>query len=126
MKRFLQFAACMCLAGLMSGCACNDYSLAHPFKNKPIRSKLRSWCKGDACSTCNTPAGQMMNCDSNVAPLCDNCGTIGPAMQPAINAPVENGQVPSPAPATEETSFLNSTNSFNAGLVSDIVSPPDF
>ena len=48
------------------------------------------------------------------------------AMQPIINAPVENGQVPSPAPATEETSFLNSNNSFNTGLVSDIVSPPDF
>ena len=68
----------------------------------------------------------MLSYDSNVAPLCDNCGTIGPAMQPAINAPVENGQVPSPAPATEETSFLNATDSFNAGLVSDIVSPPDF
>jgi hypothetical protein len=47
-------------------------------------------------------------------------------MQPSINAPVENGQVPSPAPATEETSFLNATNSFSADLISDIVSPPDF
>ena len=67
-----------------------------------------------------------MNCDSNVAPLCDNCGTNDPAMQPIINAPVENGQDTAPAPATEETSSLNSNDAFKTGLVSDIVSPPDF
>ena len=43
------------------------------FQGQPVRSLFR----GAPCSTCNPPAGQPANCDSNVAPLCQdgNCGS---------------------------------------------------
>lgn len=87
--------AVLILAG--SGCAtssCNDGLFGGRlfqgrlfnggfFQGQPVRSLFR----GAPCSTCNPPAGRPSNCDSNVAPLCQNgnCGSGGL---------IESGQAP--------------------------------
>lgn len=146
MKKFLYFAACVGLAGLMSGCACRDYSFSNPFKNRPVRTKVRSWFQGDPCNTCNAPAGQPMNFGTNVSPLCDNCGSVGSIGQPVysgnvvpgvqlyddpnLNGPLSTpafGQgIENPTPVYPDGGVQIRTDAIGTGVASDVVFPPKF
>ena len=146
MKKFLYIAACVGLAGLMSGCASRDYSCDNPFKNRPLRTKWRSWTRGDACDTCNAPAGQPINCDSNVAPLCDSCGPAGQIGQPVyssntvpgvqlydnpnlnapLSTPVYNQGIEYPAPIESNGGAQIQNNGIGAGMASDVPRPAPF
>lgn len=146
MKKFLYFAACVGLAGLMSGCSWNDCSSSNPFRNRPIRTKLRSCFGGDACSTCNPPAGQPFNCDSNVAPLCDSCGESGTVGQPVysgyadpgvqlyedpnlnapLSTPIYNQRIENPSPIYPDSGAQIQSGAFGTGVATETVSPPNF
>ena len=84
MKNLLPLLACAALTFVMSGCASNSCSTPGLLPNQPIRNTFRSiFMRGEACNTCNPPVGQP-NCGTNVAPLCNACGTgLNPAGQPA-------------------------------------------
>ncbi len=146
MKKFLYFAACVGLAGLMSGCAYNDYSCNNPFKNRPVRTKIRSWFGGDPCSTCNAPAGQPTNCGTNVAPLCDSCGTSGsmsqsyypgtgdpgvqlyedPNLNAPLSAPVYNQGIENPSPVYPDAGAQIQNGPYGTGVANETVLPPNF
>ena len=146
MKKFLCFAACVGLAGLISGCACRDCPPDNPFKNKPIRTKLRSCFGGDPCNTCNPPAGQTINCDSNTAPLCDSCNTPGsfgqpvysggadPGVQlyedPNLNAPMStpvfNQRIENPSPVYPDAGAQIQNGAIGTGVANEVITPPNF
>lgn len=145
MNKFLCFAACVGLAGLMSGCAYSDYSLNNPFKNRPIRTKIRSWCGGDPCSTCSPPCGQPINCDSNVAPLCDSCAPAGSLGQPVysgnadpgvqlyedpnlnapMSTPIYNQRIENPSPIYPDGVQIQN-GAIGTGVANEAVMPPNF
>ena len=99
MKKILYLAICLSL-GSMLGCAgtcgpCGSSSSIFGngplIKNQPVRDTIRSWFRGDECSTCNPPAGQTQF--GNVAPLCDTCGSdVGiPTGQPIYSGSPDPG-----------------------------------
>ena len=158
MKKMLYLVICLGLVAPMIGCATGGSSI---FQNGccqstpgPIRSTIRSWFQGDACSTCNPPAGQLSNCGTNFAPLCDSCGhsaiptTVGtgvntPPVQyygetnlngpatsfesPVIQSPAPLQNVPTPAPASGSSTRLESRveSLFGASSTESVV-PPQF
>ena len=117
MKKNSYVVVCLILAmGLvfvMSGCNTCGQSR---FNNQPIRTRIHSWFHGDPCNTCNPPAGQPINCDSNVAPLCDTCGTE--FAQPVYSGqadpgiPYYNGETNLNPPITSPGPVYNETGSY--------------
>ena len=55
-------------------------------RNQPFRDSVRNWFRGDECDTCNAPAGIPANCNSNVAPLCDQYGSQFGQAQPVYSS----------------------------------------
>ena len=145
-RKVLAFVACLGLVAAMSGCATNTgcgggFSLFqnNPFKDRPVRNSIRSWFQGDACSTCNPPAGLPANCGSNVAPLCDNCATqqgLGGQQVTLYGGTNLNGPesgIPNPAPIyTEDGTVTNGvvgeiqSGVYGADIVNGGVNPPNF
>ena len=85
MKSRLSLIACIGLITALSGCASNNCSPS-PFgqflQNQPVRSSIRSlFTRGDECNTCNPSVGQP-TCGTNMAPMCNACGSSLPAGQP--------------------------------------------
>ena len=148
MNRNLYAVVCLSLAlGLivvLSGCSSSSGSSCNPsyrpFQN--VRSSIRSCFQGDPCNTCNPPAGQPANCGTNVAPLCESCGT---GAQPVFPGTVDQGvpyygetnlnsPVATPGPVYNETgaSFQNglpslpSSDIYGTGASNGAVVPPNF
>lgn len=93
---------CAGLIALTSGCSGTGRScFSNPFK---------SCFRGDACSTCNAPAGQASNCGTNVAPLCDSCATnTGVAAPPAYSGIADQGVPLYGDPSLNAPEFSNPT-----------------
>jgi len=99
MKR-LVLTACLGFLLCMSGCATSGSGCCgnsggsifgqSPFQNRPVRTYFQNLFQGDPCNTCNPPVGIPSNCGTNVAPLCDACGSSISA-QPAFGTPISQG-----------------------------------
>lgn len=101
-KNAVYISAVLGMVFMMSGCASNGCSpspFGQFFQDRPIRNSIRSmFVRGDACNTCNPPVGQP-HCGTNVAPLCNSCGSAMPGQpimgqptaQPVYGNPVGNG-----------------------------------
>jgi hypothetical protein len=147
MNKNLYVVVCLMLAIglviLMSGCnRCGPSRFnLRPFQNRPVRSAIDSCLYGgDACNTCNPPAGQPANCDSNVAPLCDGC-SAGEFAQPVYSGEAAPGipyygetnlnpPITTPGPIYNETeSYIQNeppaSEIYGTSAATDIV-PPNF
>lgn len=102
MKKALALTA-LAIACSLSGCAssgsCNSggngWFGSRILQDQPVRRTIRSWFQGDACSTCNAPAGQLNGLAPNTAPLCENCGNQ-PMFQQNQGAPLYNSPIIGP------------------------------
>ncbi|MEM7783035.1 MAG: hypothetical protein AAF939_13320 [Planctomycetota bacterium] len=96
MKNLLCATLCLGVIIVTTGCATTSCSPnGRLFQNQPIRNAFRSlFTQGDACDTCNAPAGY--STVPNVAPLCDTCGqTVDGGIvnygQPVLTSPQITG-----------------------------------
>ncbi|MDG1875185.1 MAG: hypothetical protein P8J27_14830 [Mariniblastus sp.] len=133
----LLLTACVCLVFSFSGCAlsgnrnCDSgryFGQRLMQRKTPVQDAIRGIFHGDACNTCNPPAGMPANCGTNVAPLCDTCDgatQTNPGIQfygdPNLNAPMSspslvdpnlnNGNaVPTPQVGPVETGYTPSND----------------
>ncbi len=139
-------AGCVLIASLsgLSGCAsnsgCNSWMPSNPFKNRPVRNTIKSWFQGDACSTCNAPAGQPLHFGTNTAPLCTSCGSaVTTGYPPAVGTYDSNvslygdTSINGPTPIYPETGVIQNggvvgeiEGAFGSGITNGAVNPPQF
>ena len=101
----------VCLMVCTSGCATagsgsSGFSLFQSSapRNQPFRDCVRNWFRGDECDTCNAPAGIPANCNSNVAPLCDQYGSQFSQAQPVYSS------VPTQQPIGQDVQLYSDPN----------------
>lgn len=128
----------VCLMVCTSGCATSggsssEFSLfqSSATRNQPFRDCIRNWFRGDECNTCNAPAGLPANCNSNVAPLCDQFGSQFGQGQPAfssapIQQPIEQGVQLYSDPNLNVGTPIYSGAPINEGTIVNSGTPTDF
>jgi len=93
--------------GLNSGCNTCGHTSGGLFSGGLLRSNVfqdgpvRQWLRGDACDSCNVPAGQITY-DSGFDSSCTNCGTVS---SPVISAPTTNYYPSYSEPVLDGTSY---------------------
>ena len=93
--------------GLNSGCNTCGNSSGGLFGGGVFQSNIlqdgpvRQWLRGDACDTCNVPAGEITY-DSGFDSTCTSCGNVS---SPVMSAPTTNYYPSYDQPVHSETSY---------------------
>lgn len=124
--------AVACLTICVGGCATSGNSCCDSgatgifgqnrlFQNRPVRDAVQGWFQGDACNTCNPPVGMPANCGTNVAPMCNACGsslphsTVGNGVSLYDNSALNGGVLNAPIQNNTTTNYPN--------LVDPVINP---